>query len=96
MLEDGGFVTAAEVEGKRVYTITDAGRTLLANRAADSDDGDDEGEPDARHRLKASAMKLAAAVVGTRGTDDATLDRVRAILDKARKEIYAILASDEA
>jgi DNA-binding PadR family transcriptional regulator len=96
MLEDGGFVTAAEVGGKRVYTISDAGRALLTDRAADADDGDDDGEPDARHRLKASAMKLAAAVIGTRGTDDATIDRVRAILDKARKEIYAILASDEA
>ena len=49
-----------------------------------------------RRRLKFSAMKLAAAVMGTRGADDATLDKVRAILDKARKEIYGILASDEA
>jgi len=40
-------------------------------------------------------MKLGAAVMGVRGSDDATLERVGAILDRARKEIYAILASDE-
>jgi hypothetical protein len=33
--------------------------------------------------------------MGIRGSDDATLDRVRAILDRARKEIYGILATDE-
>jgi hypothetical protein len=42
-------------------------------------------------------MKLAgAAMMGVRGSDDATLDRIRTILDRARKEIYAILATDEA
>jgi hypothetical protein len=34
--------------------------------------------------------------MSVRDSDDKTLDRVRTILDKARKEIYAILASDEA
>jgi DNA-binding PadR family transcriptional regulator len=92
MLEDGGFVTSTEVDGKRVYTITDTGRTLLGNRSAQESEGDEE--PDARHRLKHAAMKLATAVMGVRGSDDATLDRVREILDRTRKEIYAILASD--
>ena len=32
MLEDSSLVTANEVEGKRVYTITDAGRAALAER----------------------------------------------------------------
>ncbi len=94
MLDDGGFVTSSEVDGKRVYTITDTGRELLANRSVDPD-GDDDAGPDARHKLKASTIKLGAAVMGIRGSDDATLDRVRAILDRARKEIYGILATDE-
>ena len=95
MLEDGGFVTAESVEGKRVYTITDEGRAMLANRAPDeADDGDDT--PDARHRVKESAMKLGAAVMSARGSDDATLAKIREILDKARRDVYHILASDEA
>jgi DNA-binding PadR family transcriptional regulator len=32
MLEEGGYVTVSEVEGKKVYTITDAGRAMLAER----------------------------------------------------------------
>lgn len=96
LLEDGGFVTAAEVDGKRVYTITDTGRALLANRVENGDDSDDDGEMGPRLRLKQSAVKLASAVMGARGTDDATLEKIRTILDRARKEIYAILASDEA
>ncbi len=95
MLEDGGFVTSDQIDGKRVYTITDAGRELLGNRAADADDDAADEAPHARHRLRESAMKLGAAVMSVRGSDDKMIDRVREILDKARKEIYAILASDE-
>lgn len=94
-LEEGGFVTSAEVDGKRVYTITDSGRALLADRATERDDDEDDNEPDARHRLKQAAMKLAAAVMGARGTEEATLEKVRTILDRARKEIYGLLAEDE-
>src|SRR5439155_26135378 len=32
MLEEGGFVTSEEIDGKRVYTITDAGLKLLEKR----------------------------------------------------------------
>jgi DNA-binding PadR family transcriptional regulator len=94
MLEDGGFVTSAEVDGKRTYTITDSGRKLLADRTETADDDVDEGRG-AGYRLKDSALKLGAAVLSARDSDEKTLDRVREILDKARKDIYGILASDE-
>jgi DNA-binding PadR family transcriptional regulator len=94
MLEDGGFVHSSEIDGKRVYTITDAGRELLANRAPDADDEEDDHAM--RHRVKESAMKLGAAVMSARGSDPATLERIREILDRARREIYTILASDDA
>ena len=32
MLEDGGYVTSKETDGKKVYSITDAGRALLTER----------------------------------------------------------------
>src|SRR4028118_458823 len=32
LLEEGGYLTSEQVEGKRVYTITDSGRQLLAER----------------------------------------------------------------
>ena len=96
MLEDGGFVTSEQVDGKRIYTITDAGREMLANRAADPDD--DAGEArshELRHAAMESLRKLAEAAANARGADDATIEKVRTVLDRARKEIYGILASDE-
>jgi DNA-binding PadR family transcriptional regulator len=95
MLEDGGFVSSTEVEGKRVYTITDAGRALLAERPVDVEDDDEDDEDAMRHRLKESAMKLGAAVMSARGSDRVTLERIREILDRARREVYTLLASDE-
>lgn len=93
MLEDGGFVTSAERDGKRVYTLTESGRLLLEQRAGEDDEDDDEDDaPDARDKLRASAMKLGAAVMGARGANDATLDRIRDILDQARKEVYEVLS----
>src|SRR6202048_844306 len=31
MLEEGGYITGSEVEGKKVYTVTEAGRALLTD-----------------------------------------------------------------
>src|SRR5579875_915432 len=93
MLEDGGFVSAEQVDGKRVYTITEAGRAMLNERATDPDDDAETDELDVRHLVRQSAFKLFAAIAGARGSDDATLGKIRAVLDRARKEVYAILAS---
>jgi DNA-binding PadR family transcriptional regulator len=38
LLEDQGFVTSNQQDGKRVYTITDAGRAFLTERADTVDD----------------------------------------------------------
>jgi DNA-binding PadR family transcriptional regulator len=32
MLEEGGYLTSEEVDGKRVYTITESGRQFLSDR----------------------------------------------------------------
>jgi DNA-binding PadR family transcriptional regulator len=95
MLEDGGFVTAEQVDGKRVYTITDSGRALLAQRSAETaDDGDDDGEPD-WHALRDSAKKfIAAAGAGVMHENPKVREQVRAIVDDARKKIYKVLADE--
>jgi len=91
MLEEGGFVTGQEVEGKKVYTITEAGLKLLEERGERPAE-----EPCGTHpavELRESLRKLASAVIdGARGTDEATVNRINTILNKARKEVYAILA----
>ena len=91
MLEDGGFVTSQEVDGKKVYTITENGMKLL------EESGDrgfrDVSEVPPGFELWQSLGKLAAAVnEGGRGADEATIGRLTEILDKARKEVYSVLA----
>lgn len=91
MLEEGGFVTSQEIDGKKVYTITDAGLALL------KESGERGFEPPSEMKrafeLRESMRKLASAVVdGARGSDEETVKRINEILNKARREVYAILA----
>jgi DNA-binding PadR family transcriptional regulator len=88
LLEEGGYITGNTAEGKRVFTVTDAGRELLAKKPADALDDDDDGVD-----LRGSAMKLAAAVMqAARASDVDSQEKVRDILDTARREIYKILS----
>jgi DNA-binding PadR family transcriptional regulator len=92
MLEEGGYITGNAADGKRVFTITDTGRELLTQKPGgatpeDEDDGID---------LRGSAAKLGAAVMqAARASDVASQEKVRDILDGARREIYKILAESE-
>jgi len=93
LLEEGGFITGEQSEGKRVFSITAAGRELLAKKPADdaSADNDDDGID-----LRAAAFKLGAAVMqAARASDAASQQKVHDILDRARREIYKILADSE-
>jgi DNA-binding PadR family transcriptional regulator len=91
LLEEGGFVWGQSAEGKRIFTITEAGRELLASKPAEAE-ADEEDDID----LRGAAMKLGAAVFqAARAGDAATQNRVREILDRARREIYSILADSE-
>lgn len=93
LLEDGGFVTGEALEGKRVFTITDAGRELLKQKPAaeSSPDGGDE------HSGAFEAAKKLMAAVGPalHTSDPPTRAKLREILDRARREIYAVLAESE-
>jgi DNA-binding PadR family transcriptional regulator len=95
LLEDGGYVTGASVDGKRVYTITQSGRELFASKPADAAPGIDEDEGDGVD-LRGSFMKFAAAAAQAgRSGDAAERTKIRDILDRARREIYAILAESK-
>lgn len=99
LLEDGGYVTSETTAGKRVYTITEEGRQLLAERA--------QQEPPSGHweefrnksqeynQLRQAAMELAGAVmqVARSGNSD-RMNRVKELLERARREIYAMLAEE--
>lgn len=91
MLEEGGSITGETSDGKRVFTITDRGRELLAQKPADAPESDDEDVD-----LRGSMMKVGAAVMqAARASDGASQLKVRDILDTARRDIYTILAESE-
>jgi DNA-binding PadR family transcriptional regulator len=107
MLEERGFVTASEVEGKKVYSISETGRTLLEEHQQQQEFS---GPPWMRHRhghegqqrgprpemqaLRLEAMEVARlfALAG-RGaiTDPEKLTRLRSIIERTRKELTGLI-----
>jgi DNA-binding PadR family transcriptional regulator len=92
MLEDGGFVTSQIVDGKRVYEITASGRKLLEERPRDDEDDAPHGAGD-WEEMRNAARKFADAMrQGFVNVDPQTRERIRTVIDNARREIYTILA----
>jgi DNA-binding PadR family transcriptional regulator len=99
MLEEEGLIASQEVEGKRVYSLTDSGRAQAESQKeagpAPWDEvagaGDETG-----HNLREAAFKLTAATMqAARAGSKEQIDRTVAILNDARRRIYAILAEEE-
>ena len=95
LLEEGGYLTSEQVEGKRVYTITGSGRELLAGRDTPVEIADRGGRTQQLHELKEAITELSAAVMQVaRSNDLDRASRVRDILNRAKREIYTILAEE--
>ncbi|MEH2173624.1 PadR family transcriptional regulator [Nostoc sp.] len=101
LLEEGGYLKSAQEGGKRIYTITDEGKQLLAERTQQepSDTPWDTfksfvtGKPQEFIELRNAATELAAAVVQVaRSGNMERINRVRELLEQVKREIYAILA----
>jgi DNA-binding PadR family transcriptional regulator len=96
-LADEGLVTSTEVDGRRTYTLTDAGQKLAAEAGTrspwtDSDADSDADKPD----VVRLAMQLAGAAVQVQkmGSPQARTEASR-ILTDARKQMYRLLSEDE-
>ena len=99
LFEDEGVVSASEVDGKRVFALTDMGRERLAEAgpagAAPWDDVARE-TPSEIGRLREGIHQLMAAThqVGHAGSREQA-ERAVEVLSEARRKLYAILAEDE-
>ena len=98
LLEDEGLIVGEEHEGKNRFTLTDAGREAAAKRAADRPppwEQAAEGADGERAELFHAIKQFAPAVIQIAqvGTPDQA-QRAKAILDDARKKLYAILAEE--
>jgi DNA-binding PadR family transcriptional regulator len=98
-LQDEGLVTVAEEDGRRTFSLTDAGRAEVerasAGRRAPWEDMADEAD-DAAGRLKSLVGQLIAATmqVATAGTHDQVAQAEKVLTD-ARRAMYRLLAEDE-
>ncbi|WP_228498739.1 PadR family transcriptional regulator [Frigoribacterium sp. VKM Ac-1396] len=95
LLSDEGLVAAEETDGRKVYSLTEAGRAVAGAddsapfRAAGPSSGD-------RYTALPKAgvdLARATAQVGRSGSPE-QVDEAVAVLDDARRRIYSILARD--
>jgi DNA-binding PadR family transcriptional regulator len=97
LLEDEGLVTVTEVDGKRTFAITEAGRQSLAERGAERPPWEEftAGLDPSVFRLGDEVRQLVAAVfqVGQTGTGEQR-SQAEAILADARRRLYGILAAE--
>lgn len=98
LLADEGLVTSEEVGGKRVFSLTDAGRARWEEDKSTGATPWDEvaGGSEEGSDLRNALFQLGAAVVqvgqtGSAETRAATVE----ILNEARKKVYGLLADSE-
>lgn len=97
-LADEGLVDDEKIEGRRVFSLTEAGRAYVADRgdeiAAVFEGFQPESEQDADVRQLMMGVASAAVQVMTSG-DPAQVERGRAILARTRRELFAVLAEEQ-
>ena len=95
LLEDEGAIKGHEVDGRRTYSITESGRTMLRGRqreAGSEPPWAHEREDKARELREASISVAEATMQVARVASDDQVERVLAVLREARRKIYAVLA----
>ncbi len=101
MLEDLGYVTSDQQDGKKVYSITDEGRRYLGEQSSTIDDirsritaGWDAAQRPEMADLMHELRELARALFrqGTRGSlkDPERLRKLREIVSRARAEVETL------
>lgn len=94
MLEEAGYLTSEEVEGKRVYTITDSGRLFLGDRHPHGRNTDNRAQkPTELIELRQTLTELNDAVAQiARSGNLEQAKQVRDRLVQVKREIYKLLS----
>jgi DNA-binding PadR family transcriptional regulator len=100
-MEERGLVDVEEIDGKRQFSLTEAGRTRVAEyRDAKSDDEpapwDDNGHGE-RGDLRGAMAELVgqARQIGRFGTPE-QVEQAKSVLADTKRKLYAILAAEPA
>lgn len=98
-LEDEGLVTMAESEGRKDFSLTEAGTTWVEeNRESIGSPWDTTGRGAPKElgslRKSTQALAMAARQLAHTGTPN-QLEEARKVVDEARRRLYGILAQSE-
>jgi DNA-binding PadR family transcriptional regulator len=94
LLEEEGLITGRDEAGKRVFTVTDAGRAeteRIASRPMWEEPGGGRGRRDLRDAME--QLGMASRQVAMAGDND-QIDAAKAIIGEARSKLYRLLAGD--
>jgi DNA-binding PadR family transcriptional regulator len=93
LLSDEGLVKAEEVDGKRVFSLTDEGNKRVAERSDAKPAWDQDEQDSDRHKLRAEAFRLRSALIQIGQTgDEKQVESALEILTETRKRLYGLLA----
>jgi DNA-binding PadR family transcriptional regulator len=97
MLEEEGLVTAVEADGKRRYTLTEAGAAAVADREGPApwEQVVNDANPAVFELRDVLGSTMAAVTQVFRAGTPAQQAKAVEILNDTRRRIYEVLASDE-
>ena len=95
LLADEGLISAEESNGRKIYSLTEAGRAVAGEDTTSPWDSADSAHGNRFGTLPKAGVELAqaAAQVGRTGSAEQVAQAV-AVLDDARRRLYSILAQD--
>jgi DNA-binding PadR family transcriptional regulator len=95
LLEDEGLVTAEEVDGRKVYSLTEAGEKAAPDRTDEARPWEEGDEDSPRYAVRSELMRtMGAAKNVVSGDDDEQMTQAAEILKDARRKLYGILAEE--
>jgi len=95
LLEDEGLVTAEEVDGRKVYSLTDSGKEAVPERTKGKQPWEEGDEDSPRFEARKELFRLmGAAKQLARADNEEQLTKAAEILKDARRKLYGILAEE--
>jgi DNA-binding PadR family transcriptional regulator len=97
-LEDEGLIRAEEIDGRKLFTLTDSGREQVEQRDSARPAPWDEigGDLGSQRMQLGQALRAVAAAASQviRTGSDAQITHAQKILSAARRDLYRVLAED--
>jgi DNA-binding PadR family transcriptional regulator len=95
LLEDEGLVKAEQVDDKRVFSLTEAGKEAVPERTEGNRPWEEGDEDSPRFAVRSELFRtIGAAKQVARGDDDDQMSKAAEILKETRRKLYGILAEE--